>query len=297
MNVVRTSQLDDKFQTCLLNDKFETIEVPVNRKNISFALLKLKSNSFDEAKLISYLQNASVYYALPSKRIEELINKGQLRQLVDEAKDKFKSAKYNDGEGGELISYCINEDVLNAPKILSKLKLKTNNEDYVKGADGIHLLKIDEKNYEVIYAESKMYSDLNKAITSAFDSIDRFITGSSLEFEVTTLATNLKGEFEDIDVDYISNVILPSKENIRHNTAFSIFIGFEIPDTIDKSLGYEEYEQEIYLQVKSIIDENVSKINEKFEDAKRRAFSYYVYLIPFVNIENFRKEIIKKIKE
>ena len=36
-------------------------------------------------------------------------------------------------------------------------------------------------------------------------------------------------------------------------------------------------------------------INEKFEDAKRRAFSYYVYLIPFVNIENFRKEIIKKI--
>ena len=82
MNVVRTSQLDDKFQTCLLNDKFETIEVPVNRKNISFALLKLKSNSFDEVKLISYLQNASVYYALPSKRIEEL--RVAIHPLADE---------------------------------------------------------------------------------------------------------------------------------------------------------------------------------------------------------------------
>ena len=297
MAIVKTSKLKENFQSCLLNERFEKINVETNRKSVSFALLKLKSNNFDDAKLISYLQNASVYYALPMKRIQELESKGLLRQITDEARDKFKDAKYNDGEGGELISYCINEDVLNAPKILSKLKLKTNNEDYVKGADGIHLLKIDNKNYEVIYAESKMYSELSKAITSAFISIDRFISGDSLEFEVTTLATNLKGEFEDVDVDYIANVILPSKEGVAHNTAFSIFLGFEIPNVVDRSLEYEEYERQIILQAKNEIDKNIAKINKKLKDTKRRAYSFYVYLIPFFDIKDYRKKIIKKIKE
>ena len=160
MGIDRTLALKSTFQTNLLNEKFEAIPLSVNRKNLNFALVKLKSNSFDYKNLIRYLENASVYYALPKKRIDELKSEGLLKDLIDESKEKFKSSKYNEGEGGELISYCINEDVLRAPKILSKLKLKTNNEDYVKGADGVHLLKLDDNTYEVIFAESKMYKDL-----------------------------------------------------------------------------------------------------------------------------------------
>ena len=296
MGISRTLGLKSKFQTTLLNESFHAIEIPVNRKNLSFALVKLKSNNFDYKNLIKYLENASVYYALPKKRIEELQSEGLFHQLVDECRGKFKSSEYNEGEGGELISYCINEDVLHAPKILSKLKLKTNNEDYVKGADGVHLLKLDDNTYEVIFAESKMYTDLKLAINKAFESIDRFISGDSVDFEITTLATNLSGEFEDIDVEYISKYILPSKSNVSHHTAFSIFIGFNITNEIDKALDYDVYEKELMENVKTLIMNEYSHICSKLEDSKRRAYSFYIYLIPFENIDNFRKDIIKGVK-
>ena len=296
MGIDRTLALKSTFQTNLLNEKFEAIPLSVNRKNLNFALVKLKSNSFDYKNLIRYLENASVYYALPKKRIDELKSEGLLKDLIDESKEKFKSSKYNEGEGGELISYCINEDVLRAPKILSKLKLKTNNEDYVKGADGVHLLKLDDNTYEVIFAESKMYKDLKQAVDKAFESIDRFISGDAIDFEITTLATNLSGEFEDIDVDYISKYILPSKSNVTHHTAFSIFIGFDITNDLDKSLDYKVYEQQMVDKVRKTIMDEVAHINSKVSESKRRAYSFYIYLIPFENIEDFRKDIIKGVK-
>lgn len=296
MSISRTLGLKSTFQTTLLNEKFEAIPITVNRKSLSFALVKLKSNSFDYKQFIKYLENASVYYALPKKRIDELKAEGLFNQLVEESRGKFKNSEYNEGEGGELISYCINEDILSAPKILSKLKLKTNNEDYVKGADGVHLLKLNDNTYEVIFAESKMYSNLKQAINKAFESIDRFISGDAIDFEVTTLATNLSGEFEDIDVEYISKYILPSKNNVTHNTAFSIFIGFNITNDLDKALNYDVYEQQLVENVKKAIMEEYAHICSKVEDPKRRAYSFYIYLIPFENIERFRKDIIKGVK-
>lgn len=296
MNVSRTLGVKSEFKTTLLNEKFEIIEIPVNRKSLNFALVKLKSNSFDYKNFIKYLENASVFYALPKKRIEELKSEGLFNDLIEESRGKFKSSEYNEGEGGELISYCINEDILHAPKILSKLKLKTNKEDYVKGADGVHLLKLDENTYEVIYAESKMYKDLKKAINKAFESIDRFISGDAIDFEITTLATNLSGEFEDIDVEYISKYILPSKNDVSQHTAFSIFIGFNITNDLDKSLDYHVYEQQLVDKVRDTIVSEVSHISSKVSDPKRRAYSFYIYLIPFEDIEDFRKDIIKGVK-
>ena len=296
MGIDRTLALKSTFQTNLLNEKFEAIPLSVNRKNLNFALVKLKSNSFDYKNLIKHLENAAVYYALPKKRIDELKSEGLLKDLIDETKEKFKSSKYNEGEGGELISYCINEDVLHAPKILSKLKLKTNSEDYVKGADGVHLLKLDDNTYEVIFAESKMYKDLKQAVNKAFESIDRFISGDAIDFEITTLATNLSGEFEDIDVDYISKYILPSKSNVTHHTAFSIFIGFDITNDLDKSLDYKVYEQQMVDKVRKTIMDEVANITSKVSESNRRAYSFYIYLIPFENIEDFRKDIIKGVK-
>ncbi len=294
MTINSTLGVSANFTTLLLNENFKKIDIDIRRKQVNFALLKLNSNKFNEEALVNYLKNASIFYALPPKRIQEIKDAGLYANLYDEAKSKFRKSNVNDGEGGELISYCINEHILKAPKILSKLKLKTNNNDYIKGADGIHLLRIDEKNYEIIYAESKMYKSIEDAIDESFKSIDRFIEGDSLEFEITTLSTNLCGEFEDIDVDYLKDCVLPSKNGVRQNTAFSIFIGFQIENVIDESLPYDEYEREIVVYVEEEINKNQQKLFKKLNERKR--YSFYVYLIPFMNIEKIRKQIIKEIR-
>lgn len=290
MAIEKTLKLKSNFTTVLNKEKFEKIDIDINRKDVNFALLKLNSNKFDENTLIQYLKNASIYYALPPQRIKELQEDGRFSDLMEETKIRFKNVTEDDGEGGELISYCINEHVLGAPKILSKLKLKTNGNDYVKGADGVHILKLSDNEYEIIYAESKMYENFERAVDAAFESVDRFIEENSLEFEITTLSTNLSGEFEELDVDYLKNVILPSKKEVRQNTAFSIFIGFQIDDMLDNSLPYDVYEKQMIDYVKNEIVKHKRKLYNKLND--RKNYSFYIYFIPFVNIKRIRQKII-----
>lgn len=56
------------------------------------------------------------------------------------------------------------ESQLKAPKILSKLELKTTSGLYVNGADGVHFLKLEDGNYQLIFGESKMYVDIKKLL-------------------------------------------------------------------------------------------------------------------------------------
>lgn len=296
MAYTRSMIMQDNFKTCLLNEKFVEIPISLNRKHINFAIIKLKNNFFDEKQLKDFLKNASITYALPRERVKLLQDQGKLVTLIDEAKAKFRISKVNEGEGGELIAYCINEDILNAPKILSKMKLKTNNNDYVKGADGLHILQKGENEYEIILCESKMYENLEDAIDQAFKSIDRFIDGEDLDFEISTLATNLAGEFETIDVDKIITNILPQKDGVRSNDAFSIFIGFQVSSDIDRSLDYKEYEEKLIKQIELEIKRHKRKLFNKLSEEKRAPFTFYIYLIPFFNINKIRHEIIEDIE-
>lgn len=94
--------------------------------------------------------------------------------LSKKARTKFKEYSKNDGELGELLLFCFLESQLKAPKILSKLELKTTSGLYVNGADGVHFLKLEDGNYQLIFGESKMYVDIKKAFDNALKSLYEF---------------------------------------------------------------------------------------------------------------------------
>ncbi len=63
--------------------------------------------------------------------------------------------------------YTMLEAYLKAPKLLTKLELKTDPNHYVNGADGVHLLRIDDNTFQFVFGESKLYADLNDGIKEA----------------------------------------------------------------------------------------------------------------------------------
>ncbi len=269
----------------------------INRKNVNFAILKNKSNNFNLEDFVEYLDEISVTYALPSDRIEELKSNNKYKTLAKESSSKFISYdRANNGEGGELILYSFLENHLDAPKLLSKMKLKTNKEMPVYGGDGVHIKKLNEKSFELIYCESKMYKDLESALTEAFNSVNGIlINDTKRDFENTVITTNLNGEFSDDLVEELSKKILPSKEGNNTNFAISIFIGFEFnTKSYDKSQEYNEYSMEIASAIETEIKRRKRKINNFFE--KHQNITFYIYLLPFEDIEDARKKIIGKIK-
>ena len=115
-------------------------------------------------------------FALSKKEINDFVKDQRYHELVEKAASKFRDAKVNDGEAGELLLFCFLESHLKAPKILTKLEIKLSSNDYAKGSDGIHLLELAPKTYQLIFGESNLEQSLSKSISHALKSIHDFLT-------------------------------------------------------------------------------------------------------------------------
>lgn len=145
LNLFRTLQLDRSPQ----------------QSTINLHVLNIESNSFIYQKLVDELRELIVGYVHSNRRLAEF-DKNHPRfspKPYLEAIRKFRNYTSNEGELGELLLYAFLESGLNAPKLLSKMELKTDANDYIKGSDGIHLLEVGN-DYQLIFGESKMYANL-----------------------------------------------------------------------------------------------------------------------------------------
>lgn len=278
-------------------DEYET-------SKLNLFMLNINANCFDYPTLINNLRDPLVDYSV-SRKTKELY-RTKPAKLVFEAQEKFKDYVQNNGELGELLLYCFLETHLDAPKILSKLELKTSTEMYVHGADGIHMYKVDEHNYQLIFGESKTVKELTDSLYQAFKSIKEFKeeknksgkAKSGINYEKTLLNSNIDKEtFTNEEKDLLKKIIYPSREReFDVDDAFGIFIGYEIEiSDDDKKLPNKLFRD----KVKKIIDDDVSNrinyINDKIKEYNLYGHSFYIYVLPFTDLDTNRKKILKEI--
>jgi hypothetical protein len=105
---------------------------------------------------------------------------------------RAQKATNRNGEAGELLLFLLTEWILKAPQLLAKLPLKTSRDMPVHGTDGIHVGYLPGKNTLCTYwGESKLYGDVNKAIATAVESIEKALTDESVEYELALVARNI----------------------------------------------------------------------------------------------------------
>lgn len=271
-------------------------------------LLPINARNFDYNSVSDNLMESVADYALSW----EIRNKykGKPMILSKKARGKFKEAEKNNGELGELLLFCFLEGHLDAPKILTKLELKTSNQLYVNGSDGVHLKKLSDRKYQLIFGESKTYHDLNSAFDNAFKSISEFVNEenakgnnkSGINFEKGLIFRNIERDIFEKDEEEILNILLYPEEKARCelslDDAFSIFIGYDIDikDEQEKCSNDEfpiEIEGKIVNQIEAYKD-NVYKLIQKYGLI---GHTFYVFIMPFTNIDENRKMILGKVLE
>lgn len=271
-------------------------------------VLKINAGTFDYESMINELGNASTHYVLSRGRIQDLSQEeGKNWQLMSEVVSKFKDWGKNDGEGGELLLYCFLETHLNAPKLLSKMELKTANNDYIKGSDGIHLLKIADNDYQIIYGESKMYANLTDGIREAISSL-KSLKDKGFNTEASLVDSNImKESLNQEELAYIKSVLIPAKDPlnmIQRNNAFGVFLSFEIDiSQWDlQNMKDEDIDNQIRSTVKSTFEAQFENIKNQIIKSGLDGHHFYFYSIPFlkkdnanISLDQTRKDIIKKI--
>ena len=271
-------------------------------------LLPINARNFDYNSVSDNLMESVADYALSWKIRDKYKDKAMT--LSKKAREKFKEATKNDGELGELLLFCFLEGHLEAPKILTKLELNTSNQLYVNGSDGVHLKKIAEQKYQLIFGESKTYRDLSNAFDNAFKSIGAFVNEikakgndkSGINFEKGLISRNIESDVFEKDEEEILNVLLYPEEKGNYkfslDDAFSIFVGYEIDIKNEQKIcSVDEFPIEIKKKIINQIEEYKGNIYSLIQKYDLLGYTFYVFIMPFTNIDKNRKNILKKVLE
>ena len=283
---------------------YKEIECDIEETNskLNLHILKIENNQFCYDQLIDKLRNHFIYFSLSKKEILDFEKDKRYGELFAKAASKFRDYNVNDGEAGELLLYCFLESHLKAPKILTKLEIKLSSNDYAKGSDGVHLLELSPNKYHLIFGESKLDEVLTTSISNAFKSIHDFVNRpkNNINDEIGLINTQLFKEAFDEDLyQFLKSVIIPKANEphpITKNNAFAIFAGYQITLTDnDKKLPNDQFLNIIKERIKKEVENKKEHIRKKIEEYKLFNYTFYVYVFPFMNIDETRKEIIEKI--
>lgn len=279
-------------------------DIPGTHSRLNLRVLRIDNNEFAYQDLIKQLYNNIIHFALSKKDTEEFIRSERYGEMYIAAVEKLRNYHVNDGEAGELLLFCFLEAHLNAPKILTKLQLKTSSNDYVKGSDGIHLLKLSDTEYQIVFGESKLYKSLTTSLTQAFSSINDLITrtDNNIESEIGLINSQLcKEAYDENAYAFIKSIIKPrlTDENpITKDHAFGIFAGFEIEVTEEeKRLSNNDFRALIRKRIINEVESKKEHIAKKIVELGLTNYSFYVYAFPFVDLDENRKKIIEQLTQ
>lgn len=267
-----------------------------NENKLNLFSLEINNTLFNIDSLADELDDNIIPFMLSRKQLRDMDDKFGGKKSR-KARTKFRQFTSNEGELGEVLLYCFLESHLNAPKILSKYELKTSTNDYIKGADGVHLLKTDDSTFQLIFGESKLYGELQKGVYDAFSSITTFLNNKNDRYEEELINSNLQKEvFDNDSYEVIKNILLPKgrmANNIDLDNSFAIFLGFNY-DLNENSKGKEAREK-IKKDIEDIVMANISSINFQLNKENLKGYDFYIYTMPINNIDKTRKDMIKRL--
>ncbi|KKC49611.1 hypothetical protein VE23_01485 [Paenibacillus sp. D9] len=282
----------------------KTYKVNNQQNNLELFICPINANQFDYARMVESLIESVADFSVSRKTKEKY--QGSPMTLSQKAREKFRNYKENKGELGEFLLFCFLEGHLNAPKILSKLELKTSTNMYVNGSDGIHFLKLPSGNYQLIFGESKLYDDLTTGLRDAFQSINDFVKEenqkgegkSGITYEKSLLSASVfKETWSTEEEQFIEQLIYPTNDNsFEVDDAFGIFVGFEVVLNADqRKLPNDKFRTVIEDHINEVVTKKIANIEKYIEEHGLFGYNFYVYTMPFLDIELSRIKILENL--
>lgn len=273
----------------------------LNNNCLRMFCLDVQNCEFDYSGLHQILQKNIGRYVFSRASIDKFIKEDdveaiglkavQLLRNVSSEKDKGAG-----GELGEILLYLFLEQKLNAPKLLSKVELKTAKNQYVFGSDGVHLLSIGDKDYQLVLGESKIKGDIYGAINDAFESISKVAKDPSSEIRLIN-KNILSEEFDEETKQFIEALIVPQKRDANYSLdkAFGVFIGYSLGLEKEKYTN-KDYKTALKTQLENDISSTVKHIEKKINESGLSNYSFYFYFLPFDNAQKDRRMIMEALK-
>lgn len=209
--------------------------------------------------------------------LEELFNKAVRKLSKHTAK----------GELGELILFTVLDVYFQAPKILSKVSMKSNPRMPVFGADAVHGQFVGD-HFRLYLGESKLHKDCTSAATSAADSIEKALGKYKDEFDLLDSYMDFPGIDEDIEGELLSLLNPFSETNDLYEIHSPCFIGFSSQKLIEEGHTNGDFELRYIELAKAHISHFFTKVDGGQVGIDKTA----LMLLPFSCVEDLVEQFV-----
>lgn len=278
----------------VLGKKFNTVFTPVGKEvlaitnNNDFQIFRLaiENNEFSYSELEKFLLNNLGNYVFSRIQVQEIIDSEEFGTIAVQAirlmnETGLPGVKGTGSELGEMLLYIFLEQVLQAPKLMSKVELSTVMSYKKSKSDSVHLLSDGAGlNNQLVFGTSYVEGDLQAAIDAAFDHVLQIKNFQSNEIslvESTIFYQSFKPEVSAL----VKDIIVPQKgRSERPDKAFGMFLGYSI-DKDYTPCSNDEYRNKVTLKMERDIANNVQYIQDKINALGLSGYSFYIYVLPF----------------
>lgn len=290
--------------------KFDKVFTPVASEELSISAkhdlqifcLKFDDFDFDYHGLWRHLRNNIGYYVYSRAQIDTYVEYDEISALAYDAIAHIKKAisegKLPTGnELGELLLYIFLEQVLGAPKLMSKVEIGNHGDFLTSESSGIHLLTADETFpfSQIILGTSMINGDLQKAIDLAFTDAQKL--KERKKDERRFVESNIfAASFPTRIYEQLETIILPSEtDSQKPSTAFGMFVGYSLSGVSSNRKPINEYQSDVLEQIRNDIKSNVSFIESRITQYGLDGYSMYIYLLPFADADTDKNNIMDKL--
>lgn len=265
--------------------------------------LLIRDGVFHHADLERWLYRNLSRYVFSRAQMEQFRRDDDLDAAVAQAMQTMKENGAIDEKGmgnelGEMLIYAFLEGKLSAPKLMSRVELSTDFSKYKSVCESIHLLSSVNNDgmpfHQMVFGASGIVGDIGDAVDNAFDAIIRIKKHSTQELHmVEKTAFNIS--FNDHDIAFLKDIIIP-KPNAQsnYNTAFGVFLGYSIGINEDDCPNID-YKELITQKMVTDIRHHAKYITDKIKENKLTAHSFYIYILPFMDAETNKCEIMEHV--
>lgn len=293
-----------------IKGSFNHVFTPISRETLSISAnhdlqifcLKFDDFDFDYHGLWRYLRNNIGYYVYSRAQINRYVIEEEIASLAYDAIahiKKFieKNKLQSENSLGELLLYIFLEQVLQAPKLMSKVELRNHNDLISSESSGIHLLtaNTDVTFSQLILGVSMLNTSLTEAIDAAFADAQKLKSRKKDERSFVE-SSIFNGAFPSDICEQLESIILPSESvEKKPATAFGLFLGYTLGDISKSGKSINIYQRDAITQIKNDILNNVPYIESKIAQYGLDGYSLYIYLLPFTDVDNDKKDIMNKL--
>lgn len=271
--------------------------VPNTRVNYRVHWLSLDGNGRDRTEaLAEHLYYKIADYCIPRTRVREARERDtrdggsvQMMRLQEEARRLFIDSDTS-GEGGELLLYFLMEAELNLPQVLCKMPLKTNANMPIHGVDGVHAGVRDDGVLAVYWGESKLYRDVQSAMTECFKSIAPFLLDAgygAAHRDLVLVRDGLDTGDRDLSLRLVQYFTDDAPERSRLEVRGACLVGFTHDD---HGYPFEDDDTTILEEVEKSMAAWATSVGNRVANRKIEDFEIEFFCIPLPSVKKLRKK-------